>query len=89
MCIRDRLMSLPIIGASGSLALLELAGGDSTRGATLTQGLFVALIAFIAAYVSIAAFMKFVTRIGMFPFMIYRVLLGVFILLWLYGIITF
>ena len=76
------LMSLPIIGAGGMFAIIKLAG-EPTANANLTGGLIVALIAFAAAYVSIAFFMKLVSRIGMFPFMVYRVLLGGALLVWL------
>jgi len=74
------LMSLPIIAAMGSFALLKLSRGES-GGASLSDGLIVAVLSFISAYIAIAFFMKLVSRVGMFPFMIYRVLLGILILL--------
>lgn len=77
------LMSLPLIGAGGLFALLKLAKGEEIGGATLQSGLIVALLSFVSAYIAIAFFMKLVSRIGMFPFMVYRVLLGVLILVFL------
>ena len=77
------LMSLPVIGAGGAYALLKLAGGEDAGSATLGQGLVVAALSFVVAYAAIAVFLRFVTRIGFLPFMLYRVALGVAILLWI------
>ena len=77
------LMSLPIIGAGGLFALLKLVTEpDGTAG--LSDGLIVALLSFIAAYVCIALFMKWVSKIGFFPFMVYRLLLGAALLIWIF-----
>ena len=78
------LMSLPIIGVSGMYAFLKLAKNEAGT-ASLSDGLIVAGLSFAAAYLAIAAFMKVVTRIGMFPFMIYRVILGAGLLFWIYS----
>lgn len=77
------LMSLPIIGVGGVYALLKLASGEDPGGATLSQGLVVAGLSFVVAYAAIALFLKFVTRIGFLPFMIYRLALGGALILWL------
>lgn len=77
------LMSLPIIGAGGLFSILKLAG-DNTGGASLTDGLLVASLSFVTAYIAIAFFMKLVSRIGMLPFMIYRLLLGSALLIWIW-----
>ena len=76
------LMSLPIIGAGGLFSIIKLAGAQGGSG-SLGAGLMVAFVAFIVAYLSIAFFMKWVSRIGMFPFMVYRLLLGGALLLWI------
>ncbi len=76
------LMSLPIIGGGGLFALYKLSQAPADETATLGAGLIVAVFSFIAAYISIAFFMKLVSRIGMFPFMVYRVLLGLVIIVW-------
>ena len=78
------LMSLPLIGAGGLYATIKLAREEAAGGATLQQGFIVAFLSFISAYIAIAFFMKLVSRIGMFPFMVYRVLLGILILGFLY-----
>jgi len=77
------LMSLPIIGAGGLFALVKLItepGGT----AGLSDGLIVAGLSFIMAYACIALFMKWVSKIGFFPFMVYRLLLGVGLLIWIF-----
>jgi undecaprenyl-diphosphatase len=80
------LMSLPIIGASGLYAMLKLMGAEKTaHSATLMNGLVVAGLSFVTAYACIALFMKWVGRIGFFPFMIYRLLLGAGLLIWIFA----
>jgi len=76
------LMSLPIIGAGGLFSILKLARTES-GGASLADGLIVAGLSFIAAYACIALFMKWVSKIGFFPFMVYRLLLGAGLLIWI------
>ena len=80
------LMSLPIIGAGGLYALLKLMSAETTaHSATLANGLVVAGLSFITAYACIALFMKWVGRIGFFPFMIYRLILGFGLLIWIFA----
>ena len=78
------LMSLPIIGAGGLYTLLELTKAEET-GASLSDGLIVAFLSFLAAYACIALFMKWVSKIGFFPFMVYRLILGAGLLLWVFN----
>jgi len=77
------LMSLPIIGAGGLFALLKLMTKPSGT-AGLSEGLIVAALSFVTAYGCIALFMKWVSKIGFFPFMVYRLLLGAGLLLWIF-----
>lgn len=78
------LMSLPIIGAGGLYAMLKLLSADAAeQTATLANGLVVAGLSFVTAYACIALFMKWVGRIGFFPFMIYRLVLGAGIILFM------
>ena len=80
------LMSLPIIGASGLYAMLKLMSAEPTaQSATLMNGLVVAGLSFVTAYACIALFMKWVGRIGFFPFMIYRLILGFGLLIWIFA----
>lgn len=74
------LMSIPLIGALGAAAALELATGEMAAIA-LTDGLIVAGLSFVSAYIAIAVLMAVVNRIGFLPFVIYRVVLAVAILM--------
>ena len=79
------LMSLPVIGAGGLYAMLKLITADAAEhSATLMNGLVVAGLSFVTAYACIALFMKWVGRIGFFPFMIYRLILGFGLLTWIF-----
>jgi len=69
---------------SGLYALYKLQSGG-TGVANLSNGLIVAGLSFIAAYFSIHIFMKLVERIGMFPFMLYRIIIGGLILAAIFG----
>ena len=64
-----------------SSALIKLSKAED--GGDLNAGLIVAALSFLSAYIAIAFFMKLVSRVGMFPFMVYRVLLGLVIIGWL------
>ncbi len=75
------LMSIPVIAAFGLVAVIELSRG-AQLGASLTDGLIIAVLSFFAAYLAIAVLMRFVARIGFLPFVLYRFALGGLIL-WL------
>ncbi len=79
------LMAMPIILAGGSYAFLQLLTDDAgTRNvASLGDGLIVAGFSFIAAYFAISVFMKLIERISFLPFMLYRLVLGGALLVWL------
>lgn len=68
------LLSIPIIIASGTFAALDL--GAVEGGINWSDAGLSALFSFVAAFLSIAIFMKLVERIGFTPFVIYRVALG-------------
>jgi undecaprenyl-diphosphatase len=75
------LLSIPAIALAGGLHLLELWTGD---GAVAWNVLLLGgLTAGITAYLCIHVFLKLLERIGMLPFVIYRLLLGG-VLLYLY-----
>ena len=73
------LMSIPIIGIGGLYALYKLQS-DGAGVASLSNGLVVAVLSFIFAYFAISVFMRLVEKIGMFPFMVYRLIVGCLIL---------
>ncbi len=69
------LMAVPVIAAFGLLSGIELARG-ADLGASLIDGLIVAVLSFLAAFAAIAVLMRIVGRIGFLPFVIYRVALA-------------
>lgn len=81
------LLSLPIIGVGGLFALYSLmdAPASELAGVSLTDGLWVAALSFVAAFACIALFMKWISRIGMLPFMLYRLALGGILLCWIFA----
>ena len=71
------LLSIPLILAATGLKTKDLI---SDGGAVDWFGLFfVIALSAISAYICIHYFLKLIDRIGMLPFVIYRVLLGVFL----------
>ena len=72
------LLSIPIIIAAGSLKGWEL---YRTGDAQLTDTVFTAIaISFVFAIITIAGFMAWLRHSGFTPFVIYRLILGVFLL---------
>jgi len=72
------LLSIPTILASVIWVGKDLLGSEeSVRWLDLGLGVF---LSFIAAYTTIHFFLRFIERIGMAPFAIYRLLLGMVIL---------
>jgi len=74
------LLSIPIIAAAGGWGLVSglAAGGGFEFGRFLVG----ALIAGVFAWLTIAAFLAWLRRFGLAPFVIYRLILGVFVLIW-------
>jgi len=76
------LIGAPLLAAVGGYAFLKLSGSSSADGiATLNDGLTVAGLSFVAGFASIAALMALLKRISFLPFVIYRLLLGVALLI--------
>ncbi|GAB5457984.1 MAG: undecaprenyl-diphosphate phosphatase [Henriciella sp.] len=76
------LIGAPLLAAVGAYAFLKLAGAEGEAGiATLHDGLIVAGLSFVSGFASIAALMALLKRITFLPFVIYRVLLGIGLLL--------
>ncbi|WP_318496183.1 undecaprenyl-diphosphate phosphatase [Photobacterium leiognathi] len=75
------LMSIPIILlAGGYLGLKLVTGTDPIDFSNLSIGI---AVSFISAYACIHVFLKLVTRLGMTPFVIYRLILGIGLFLFL------
>lgn len=76
------LLSIPVIFLAGSLETVKLIKTDQAADwFALTAG---AIFSAVSAYVCIFLFMKLLERIGMWPFVIYRLVLGG-ILLFIFG----
>lgn len=73
------LLSGPLILAGGLLATLELASGGSA-GASLMDGVIVAVLSFISGYLSIWGLMALLKRMSFLPFVLYRFALGAVLL---------
>jgi len=73
------LLAIPIIGAAGSFGALRVATGD----APIDWGQFGMAVGFaaLAGWVCIAAFLAILQRVGLKPFVFYRLALGL-VLLW-------
>lgn len=73
------LLSIPVILGAGLLATLDLL--QANEAVDWSALLYGAAFSFVSAYLCIYLFLSWISRIGMLPFVIYRLLLGV-ILLW-------
>lgn len=72
------LLSIPVIILAGGLKTIELIQSDiATDWFALTSG---ALLSAASAYLCISLFMKMLEKIGMWPFVIYRLILGAVLL---------
>ena len=77
------LMSIPTILAAGTLASWDLyRAGDVTLG---LDALLAALLSCGAALAAIALMMRWLRRASFLPFVIYRIVLGLGLLIWLYA----
>lgn len=69
------LMSIPIILLAGGLLGMELVQSDApVDWRALAIGI---VVSFISAYLCIHWFLKLLVKVGMLPFVIYRILLGI------------
>lgn len=80
------LLSIPLIILAGvDETALMLAQEVKTNWTDLMLGM---VISAISAYLCIEMFIRLLNQIGMLPFVIYRLILGTFLMIW-YGYITF
>lgn len=68
------LMSIPIIALSGGYESLQLLSAESVPLRDIVLG---TVISAITAFLCIHAFLRFVERVGMMPFVVYRLILGI------------
>ncbi|WP_404391150.1 undecaprenyl-diphosphate phosphatase [Pseudoalteromonas phenolica] len=68
------LMSIPVIAAAGSYYIYKLSTGEELIDWNAI--ILGAVLSFIAAYACIYFFLKVIEKMGMFPFVVYRLLLG-------------
>lgn len=69
------LMSVPVIVAAGAYESLKV--WQMGEGIAVTNFLVTAIFSAVSAFLAIHLFLKFLNRVGMLPFVIYRVVLGV------------
>ena len=74
------LMSIPVIVAAGTLKLSDLS--QSTVPVDWVVFAVGALVAAVSALAVIAGFLRVIERVGVLPFVIYRVALGALIFFW-------
>ena len=74
------LLGMPAMAAAGLMSFIEILKSDDP-GLLGDAGLAVAL-AFIAGLCAIHFMMKYLTRFGLWPFVVYRLALGVVLLVW-------
>lgn len=74
------LLAIPVIGAAGGYGALRVALGDAPID-WAQFGLAMALSA-VAGWICVAAFLALLKRVGLMPFVVYRLLLGV-VLIWM------
>ncbi|MBC6438333.1 MAG: undecaprenyl-diphosphate phosphatase [Rhodobacteraceae bacterium] len=77
------LMSIPAIIASGGLLWGEVIATADAR--TARNGVIAAVFAFLAALAALAFMMRLLRRVSFTPYVIYRVILGVILLVIAYG----
>jgi undecaprenyl-diphosphatase len=74
------LLSIPIIGAAGGYGLLRVITG--TAEIDWIQFSMAVVLSGLAGWLCISAFLALLKRVGLLPFVIYRLVLGV-VLLWM------
>lgn len=70
------LISIPIIFLSGAHQGVGLIGAEAVDWVAVTLG---AVVSCVSAYVCIHFFLSFISKLSMLPFVIYRILLGLFL----------
>lgn len=74
------LLAIPVVAAAGLYSALKIANGDSN--VEWSQFFIAVSVSGVAGWVCIAAFLALMKRVGLMPFVVYRLVLGL-LLLWL------
>lgn len=74
------LLAIPVIGAAGGYGAMRVATGDAPI--QWSDFLLALAVSAAAGWVCIAAFLALLRRVGLFPFVLYRLALGL-VLIWL------
>ena len=69
------LLAIPVLAAAGGYSILQVATG-AAGGFGWPLFLLSAAVAGLVALATVSLFMRFVERLGMWPFVVYRLLLG-------------
>lgn len=77
------LISIPIILASGTLATKDLL--ESTMPVDWRALIYGAVLSFVSAYACIYLFLAWISKLGMLPFVIYRLILGIVLLFFIFA----
>ena len=76
------LLSIPVILGAGLLSTLELL--QNPNAVDWNALIFGAVFSFVSAYACIYLFLAWISKIGMLPFVIYRLLLGSLLLMFVF-----
>lgn len=77
------LMSIPVIIASGAIESIEII--NSANWDLMRSAMFAAFFAFLAALLALSIMMRLLRSVSFTPYVIYRVILGVGLLIWAYS----
>ncbi len=77
------LMSIPVIIASGAVLSLDVA--SAANWALMRDACIAAAFAFVAALLALVIMMRLLRTVSFTPYVIYRVILGLGLLIWAYG----
>ena len=77
------LMSIPVIIASGAIESIEII--NSANWDLMRSAMFAAFFAFLAALLALSIMMRLLRSVSFTPYVIYRVVLGVGLLIWAYS----
>ena len=76
------LLSIPTIAGAGLLSTVDLVQAkEAVDWISMSYGV---VLSFVSAYICISLFLAWISRIGMLPFVIYRLLLGFILLAYIY-----